>query len=67
MTLRTLEVPIGLQLVGGVRYGNGARSIILNVMLAMMGDGFAPFPGIAACTGRFCRHAAIRGARAAVR
>jgi len=34
MTLRALEVPIGLQLAGGVRYGDGARSIILNAMLS---------------------------------
>ena len=27
MTLRTLKVPVGLQLVGGVRYADGARSM----------------------------------------
>ena len=34
MTLRTLKMPIGLQLVAGVRYGKGARLIILNAMLS---------------------------------
>ena len=33
MTLRTLKVPVGLQLVSGVRYGDSARSIILSAML----------------------------------
>jgi len=30
VTLRTLKVPVGLQLVSGVRYGDSARSIILS-------------------------------------
>ena len=30
MTLRTLKVPVGLQLVSGVRYGDSALSIMLS-------------------------------------
>ena len=37
MTLRTLKVPVGLQLVSGVRYGDSARSIILSAMSSYRG------------------------------
>jgi len=41
MTLRTLDVPNALQLAGGVRYVNGARSIFLNAVIA---QAQAPLP-----------------------
>jgi len=39
MTLRTLKVSVGLQLVSGVRYGDSARSIILSAMSSVPAGG----------------------------